>query len=100
MFNHKMTGKLITDYTNESKELLAAKFETPEGQKQFKQRMPMVEPRFAYNKYTLKYRQYHIIGLKNTKMQQTLMAIAQNIVKIHDLELKEQENNKKMINLT
>ena len=72
-----MTGKLITDYTKESKELLAAKFETPEGQKQYKQRMPMVEPRFAYNKYTLKYRQYHVKGQKSVITQQLLMATAQ-----------------------
>lgn len=86
MFNHKMTGKLITDYTNESKELLAAKFETPEGQKQYKQRMPMVEPRFAYNKYTLKYRQYHVKGQKSAITQQLLMATAQNMIKIHNIE--------------
>jgi hypothetical protein len=62
--------------------------------------MPMVEPRFAYNKYTLNYRQYHLIGLENTKMQQTLMATAQNIVKIHNIELKEQQQEKTIINLT
>ncbi|MBE6514957.1 MAG: hypothetical protein E7Z69_08060 [Thermoplasmata archaeon] len=94
-----MTGKVLTDYTSEAKELQAAKFDTPTGQKQYKKRMPMVEPRFAYNKYTLHYRQYHLLGLKNTKMQQTLMATAQNIVKIHNLELKEQQNHK-TINLT
>ena len=87
---NKMTGKILTDYTSEAKELLAAKFDTPRGQKQYKKRMSMVEPRFAYNKHTLNYRQYHLLGLKNTKMQQTLMATAQNIVKIHNLELKEQ----------
>ena len=81
-----MTGKLITDYTNESKELLAAKFETPEGQKQYKQRMPMVEPRFAYNKYTLKYRQYHVKGQKSAITQQLLMATAQNMIKIYNIE--------------
>ena len=97
---NKMTGKIITDYTSDAKELLAAKFETPEGQKQYKKRMPMVEPRFAYNKYTLNYRQYHLIGLENTKMQQTLMATAQNIVKIHNIELKEQQQEKTIINLT
>ena len=95
----KMTGKVITEYTSEAKKLLAYKFETPEGQKQYKKRMPMVEPRFAYNKYTLNYRQYHLIGLDNTKMQQTLMATAQNIVKIHNIELKEQENDKIIVNL-
>ena len=62
--------------------------------------MSMVEPRFAYNKYRLGYRQYHLIGLKNTKMQQTLMATAQNIVKIHNIELKEQQNEKIVIDLT
>lgn len=97
---NKMTGKVLTDYTSEAKELLAAKFETPKGQKQYKKRMPMVEPRFAYNKYTLGYRQYHLLGLKNTKMQQTLMATAQNIVKIHNIELKEQQNDKTIIDLT
>jgi len=61
--------------------------------------MTMEEPRFANNKYTRHYRQYHSIILKNTKMQQTLMATAQNIVKIHNLELKEQQNHK-TINLT
>jgi len=96
---NKMTGKIITDYTNNAKELLAHKFETPQGQKQYKKRMAMVEPRFAYNKHTLNYRQYHLIGLNNVKMQQTLMATAQNIVKIHNLELKEKRNNKKTINL-
>lgn len=64
---NKMTGKIITDYTSEPKELLAAKFETPKGQKQYKQKMPMVKPRFAYNKYTPKYRQYHLIGQKTQK---------------------------------
>lgn len=97
---NKMTGKVITDYTSESKEIQAAKFDTPKGQKQYKKRMPMVEPRFAYNKYRLGYRQYHLIGLKNTKMQQTLMATAQNIVKIHNIELKEQQNEKIVIDLT
>ena len=62
--------------------------------------MSMVEPRFAYNKYRLGYRQYHLIGLKNTKMQQTLMATAQNIEKIHNIELNEQTNNKTIINIT
>ncbi|AWX33484.1 hypothetical protein AW729_10450 [Methanosphaera sp. BMS] len=97
---NKMTGKVITDYTSEAKELLAYNFETPAGEKQYSKRMPMVEPRFAYNKYTLKYRQYHLIGLNNAKMQQTLMATAQNIVKIHNIELKEQQNNKTIIDLT
>ena len=97
---NKMTGKVLTDYTSQAKELLAYKFETPHGQKQYKKRMPMVEPRFAYNKYTLKYRQYHILGLENAKMQQTPMATAQNIVKIHNLELKEQTKNKILIDLT
>ena len=97
---NKMTGKVITDYTSDAKELLAHKFETPEGQTQYKKRMPMVEPRFAYNKYTLRYRQYHLLGIDNAKMQQTLMATAQNIVKIHNIELKEQENNKILIDLT
>ncbi|MBQ6218633.1 MAG: transposase [Methanosphaera sp.] len=97
---NKITGKVLTDYTSQAKELLAYKFETPHGQKQYKKRMPMVEPRFAYNKYTLKYRQYHILGLENAKMQQTPMATAQNIVKIHNLELKEQTKNKILIDLT
>jgi hypothetical protein len=95
-----MTGKVITDYTSDAKELLAYKFETPKGQTQYKKRMPMVEPRFAYNKHTLKYRQYHLLGLNNAKMQQTLMATAQNIVKIHNIELKEQQQEKTIINLT
>ena len=76
-----MTGKVITDYSSEAKELLAYNFETPTGQKQYAKGMSMVESRFAYNKYTLKYRQYHLMGLYNAKMQQTLMATAQNIVK-------------------
>ena len=96
----KMTGKIITDYTSDAKQLQAAIFETPHGQKQYKKRMPMVEPRFAYNKYTLHYRQYHLLGLENAKKQQTLMATAQNIVKIHNIELKEQENYTKIIELT
>ena len=95
-----MTGKIITDYTSDAKELHAAIFETPRGQKQYKKRMPMVEPRFAYNKYTLHYRQYHILGLENAKKQQTLMATAQNIIKIHNIEQKEQENTTKIIELT
>ena len=33
-------------------------------------------------------------------MQQTLMATAQNIVKIHNIELKEQKNDKILIDLT
>ena len=61
--------------------------------------MPMVEPRFAYNKYTLHYRQYHLLGIDNAKMQQTLMATAQNMVKIHNIELREQENDKISIDL-
>ena len=52
--------------------------------------MPMVKPRFAYNKYNLKYRQYHVIGLENTKTQQIIMATSQNIVKMHNIELKQQ----------
>ena len=96
---NKMTGKVITDYTSDAKEQLAYKFETPKGQAQYKKRMPMVEPRFSYNKHTLKYIQYHPIGLNNAKMQQTLMATAQNIVKIHNIKQKEQTNNKKIINL-
>lgn len=96
---NKMTGKVITDYTSDAKELLANKFETPTGQQQYAKRMPMVEPRFTYNKYTLHYRQYHLIGLKNTQMQQTLMATAQNIVKIHNIEQREQANEKIIIDL-
>jgi hypothetical protein len=95
-----MTGKIITDYTSDAKELQAAIFETPYGQKQYKKRMPMVEPRFAYNKYTLHYRQYHLLGLENARKQQTLMATAQNIIKIHNIEQKEQENTTKIIELT
>ena len=79
--------------------MLAYKFETPEGQAQYKKRMPMVEPRFAYNKYTLHYRQYHLLGIDNAKMQQTLMATAQNMVKIQNIELREQENDKISIDL-
>jgi len=93
-----MTGKVITDYTSDAKELLAYKFETPKGQVQYKKRMPMVEPRFSYNKHTLKYIQYHLIGLNNAKMQQTLMATAQNIVKIHNIEQKEQTNKQQKNN--
>jgi hypothetical protein len=81
-----MTGKVLTDYTSQAKELLAYKFETPHGQKQYKKRMPMVEPRFAYNKYTLKYRQYHVKGQKSAITQQLLMATAQNMIKIHNIE--------------
>lgn len=94
---NKMTGKVITDYTSEAKQIQACKFETPKGKKIYSRRMSMVEPRFAYNKYNLKYRQYHIIGLQNTKTQQTLMATAQNIIKIHNIELKQQ---KEVIDLT
>ena len=86
----KMTGKVLTDYTSEAKEIQAYKFETPQGKKLYSRRMPMVEPRFAYNKYNLKYRQYHVIGLENTKTQQTIMATSQNIVKMHNIELKQQ----------
>ena len=96
----KMTGKIITDYTSDAKQLQAAIFETPYGKKQYAKRMPMVEPRFAYNKYTLHYRQYHLLGLENAKKQQTFMATAQNIVKIHNIELKERENYTKIIELT
>ena len=46
---------------------------TPEAQEKCKDRMPNVEPRFAYNKYTLKYRQYHVKGQKSAITQQLLM---------------------------
>lgn len=67
--------------------------------KTYKKWMPMVKPRFAYNKYTLHYRQYPLLDINNAKMQQTLMATAQNIHKIHNIELKEQKNNKILIDL-
>ena len=48
----------------------------------YKDRIPNVEPRFAYNKYTPKYKQYHIKGQKSATTQQLLMATAQNMIKI------------------
>ena len=59
---------------------------TPEAQEKYKDRMPNVEPRFAYNKYTLKYRQYHVKGQKSAITQQLLMATAQNMIKIYNIE--------------
>ncbi|AWX32879.1 hypothetical protein [Methanosphaera sp. BMS] len=38
---NKLTGKVLTDYTSQAKELLAYRFETPHGQKQYKKRMPI-----------------------------------------------------------
>jgi len=43
---------------------------------------------------------FHKITIKIAKKQQTLMATAQNIIKIHNIELKEQENYTKIIELT
>ena len=59
-----MTGKIITDHTSDTKELLPHKFETPEKQAQYKKRIPMVESQFAYNKHTLHYIQYHLYRYK------------------------------------
>ena len=56
---------------------LKHRMHTPEAQEKYKDRMPKVEPRFAYNKYTLKYRQYHVKGQKSAITQQLLMATAQ-----------------------
>ncbi len=86
--------------TSEAKELLVYKFETPRGQTQYKKRMTMVESHFTYNKYTLKDRKYPFNRSGKYKMQQTLMATAQNIEKIHNIELNEQTNNKTIINIT
>ncbi|WP_162685777.1 hypothetical protein [Methanosphaera sp. BMS] len=47
---------MITDYASDAKELRVKQFETPKGQEPYIQRMLIVEPRFAYNKYTLDYR--------------------------------------------
>lgn len=84
----KMTTKVITDYVSDSTMKLKHRMHTKEAQEKYKDRMPKVEPRFAYNKYILKYRQYHVIGEDNTRTQQLLMATAQNIIKIHNLEQK------------
>ncbi|RAP52265.1 MAG: hypothetical protein BZ137_08860 [Methanosphaera sp. rholeuAM130] len=89
---NKMTTKVITDYVSDSTMKLKHRMHTPEGIKKYKDRMPNVEPRFAYNKETLKYRQYHVKGLENAKTEQLLMATAQNILKIHNIEQKENEN--------
>ena len=56
------------------KKIQAYKFETPQDKKLYSRKMPMVKPCFAYNKYNLKYRQYHVIELENTKTQQTIIA--------------------------
>ena len=50
----------------------------------------MAKPRFAHNKHNLKYKQYHVIELENIKTQQTIIATSQNIIKIHNIELKQQ----------
>ena len=89
---NKMTTKVITDYVSDSTMKLKHRMHTTEGIKKYKDRMPNVEPRFAYNKETLKYRQYHVKGLENAKTEQLLMATAQNILKIHNIEQKENEN--------
>ena len=66
--------KILTNYTNETKKKIQAyKFETPQSKKLYSRKIPIVKPRFTYNKYNLKHRQYHIIGLKNTKTQQTII---------------------------
>lgn len=91
----KMTTKVIIDYVSESTEKLRYRMCTSEAQEKYKERMPSVEPRFAYNKYTLGYRQYHAIGLENAKTQQTIMATAQNLLKMHNIEQKELTNNLK-----
>ncbi|AWX31854.1 hypothetical protein AW729_01550 [Methanosphaera sp. BMS] len=45
---------------------------TPEAREKYKDRMPNVEPRFTYYKYTLKYRLYHVKGIKSSKTEQLL----------------------------
>lgn len=82
----KMTTKVITDYVSDSTMKLKHRMHTAEAQEKYKDRMPNVEPRFAYNKYTLKYRQYHVKGQKSAITQQLLMATAQNMIKIHNIE--------------
>ena len=81
-----MTIKVITDYVGISTMKLKHRMHTKEAQEKYKDRMPKVEPRFAYNKYALKYRQYHVIGEEKARTQQLLMATAQNIIKIHNIE--------------
>ena len=81
-----MTIKVITDYISESIMKLKHHMHTSEAQEKYKDRMPNVEPRFAYNKYTLKYRQYHVKGIKSVKTEQILMATAQNMIKLHNME--------------
>lgn len=78
-----MTTKVISDYVSDATMKLKHRMYTKEAQDRYKDRMLKVEPQFAYNKYALKYRQYHIIGEENARTQQLLMATAQNIIKIH-----------------
>ena len=68
--------------------------ETEEAQEGYKDRMPNSESKFAFNKYDLNYRQYHVIGQNNALTQQLLMAIAQNMLKIHNIEQQEIEKQK------
>ncbi|MBR3213401.1 MAG: hypothetical protein IKF79_02690 [Methanosphaera sp.] len=57
VYQLKRTTKVITDYISDSAMKIKHHLHTPEAQEKYKDRMPNVEPRFAYNKYTLKYRQ-------------------------------------------
>ena len=72
------------------KKIQAYKFKTPQSKKLYSQKIPIVESHFAHNKHNLKHRQYYIIELENTKTQQTTMATSQNIIKIHNIKLKQQ----------
>ena len=65
--------------------------ETKEAQEAYKDRMPNSEPKFAFNKHNLKYRQYHVIGQAKALTQQLLMATAQNMRRIYNIEQKQVE---------
>ncbi|MBR0472087.1 MAG: transposase, partial [Methanosphaera sp.] len=88
-----MTTKVITDYASEPTEKLRYRMETDKAKEEYKKRMPHSESKFAHNKHNLNYRQYHVIGQEKALTQQLLMATAQNIIKIHNIEQQQIKQN-------
>ena len=68
--------------------------QTSQAKEKYKARMPNAESKFAYNKHALKYRQYHVKGQNKAQTQQLLMASAQNIIKIHNIEQNQKQEKK------
>ncbi|MBR0471435.1 MAG: transposase, partial [Methanosphaera sp.] len=84
-------------YVSEPTEKLRYRMETDKAKEEYKNRMPNSESKFAHNKHNLNYRQYNVIGQEKALTQQLLMATAQNIIKIHNIEQQQIKKQNKIL---